>query len=272
MLTQLSIPTSCLTETWFIPATGTKTPEAGLGNSNDPSCWPGPTRNPGSAISPAICPSGYTSACDINPESRKDASETMWACCPSNFVCDGGVYSCIRSLSDSTPRTYFLTTTNDAGGITTTPLVIRAVNAHSVRVAFHSSDIIDESPITTGPSLPTATPPPTASSPLLTSTSSVNSSATNPNGLSAGGLIGIGVASAFGAIFLLSAVFRLVWRRHRDGQQKQQPPTTTISSSQSTKRYTELFSMSRPSELGIPQPVHELDSRAPNNSTFTHGP
>ncbi|KAF2967529.1 hypothetical protein GQX73_g6030 [Xylaria multiplex] len=159
MLTQLSIPTSCLTETWLDPATESRSPGAVLGNPNDPSCWPGPTRNPGSAISPAICPSGYTSACDINPESRRDASETMWACCPSNFICDGGLYSCWRGFSASARGTYFLTATNDAGATTTTPVVIGGVNAHSVRVAFHSSDIIDESPITTGSSPPAATPP-----------------------------------------------------------------------------------------------------------------
>ncbi|KAH8156085.1 hypothetical protein CIB48_g12162 [Xylaria polymorpha] len=257
MLTELSIPTSCLTETWVISASGTNSAGASLGNSADPKCWPG-TRNLGTIISPAICPSGYTSACDIDPQSRGDASETLWACCPRRF-------------NDNVPRTYFLTDTNNLGEITTTPVVVGGVNAHSVRVAFHSSDLADLFPSTTDLPPPNATPAPTATSSLSTSTSSVTGGATDSKSLPAGGLVGIGVASALGAVLLLSGAFWLVRRRNRDKQ------STIRSSSKSPKKYVELFSIPRPSELSAVRNVHELDSGAPNNnnntnSIFTGGP
>ncbi|KAI0442302.1 hypothetical protein F4803DRAFT_519599 [Xylaria telfairii] len=264
MLTELSIPTSCLTETWVISASGTNPVRAILGNSADPKCWPG-TRNLGTIISPAICPSGYTSACDIDPQSRGDASETLWACCPSNFVCDGGFFSCIRHLNDNAPRTYFLTDTNSLGETTTTPVVTDGVNAHSVRVAFHSSDLADLFPSTTDLPPPNATAAPTAISSLSTSTSSATGGATDSKSLPAGGLVGIGVASALGAVLLLSGAFWLVRRRHRNKQD---------SSSKSPKK---LFSMPRPLELSAVRNIHELDSETPNNANntnniFTVGP
>ncbi|KAI3327421.1 hypothetical protein F4824DRAFT_95433 [Ustulina deusta] len=258
MLTELSIPTSCLTETWLLPAHATAPAGAVLGNPADSKCWAG-TQNPGTIISPAICPSGYTSACDIDPQSRRDASETVWACCPSDFTCDGGTYSCNRNFNDKASRTYFLTGTNNLGETTTTPVVVGGVNAHSVRVAFHSSDILDRS--TTDSSRPTSTPVPIGTPSLSTPAPSVTSPVPNSESISAGGFVGIGVASGLGAVLLLSGLFWLVRRWRRNKQH------TTGSRFKPARKYAELFSISQPSELTAARTnVYELDSREPNNN------
>ncbi|KAI0469473.1 hypothetical protein F4859DRAFT_486767 [Xylaria cf. heliscus] len=276
MLTELSIPASCLEETWFIRATGTRTSGGVLGNPADPNCWPG-TRSLGTVISPAICPSGYTQACKIDPLSRGDASETLWACCPSNFACDPGTYSCVKHIA---PQTCRVTDVNNRGAITVTSVVLSRVNAHSVRVAFHSSDVAGQSISSTGSSGPTAAPSPTETSSLSTSISSATPQGSNADRFPAAGWIGIGVASALGVVFVILGIFWLVRRRHRNTQQHQQDkPAMAISSPKPVKNYAEIFSISRPSELNAVPGVYELESKArnenknkDNNNTLTPEP
>ncbi|KAJ2995898.1 hypothetical protein NUW58_g1144 [Xylaria curta] len=278
MLSELSLPASCLTETWLVPATGTGKVRGVLGNTADPKCWPGGL---GTTISPAICPSGYTRACDIASTSRADASETLWACCPSGFTCDGGDFSCYRPYNREPAQTYPVTYSNNLGQVTTTSLEMGGLNAHSVRVAFHSSDIRNQFP--PGASLP----PPTATSSIATSVSSATPQVTSATpqvtssqSLSAGGFVGIGVGSALGAVLLISGVAWLVRRRHyrnrqQEQEQQQQQPGTSEYPSNPEKTHAELLSISQPSELTAAQRVYELDSRVHSNndniSSYTHG-
>ncbi|TGJ82739.1 hypothetical protein E0Z10_g6032 [Xylaria hypoxylon] len=209
MLTTISLAPSCLTETWLSSSVGATTqPGVVLGKPHDPNCWPG-NRDLTTTISPAICPYGYTSACDIVDASRRDDTETVWACCPSHFWCDGGIFSCVKSLVEGSTNTYTAIDTDIFGNTITTQIMkTDGINAHSIRVAFHSSDILDHLSPTSGPSLSNPTPARTLTSPFPTASSEPAPTAPNPEVWPAGAWVGIGVGVTIGAIILLSSV---VW-------------------------------------------------------------
>ncbi|KAI1485702.1 hypothetical protein F5X96DRAFT_658384 [Biscogniauxia mediterranea] len=178
MSTTLSIPPSCLTEIWLVE--GAQPTDFGvvLGNPNDDNCWPG-TRDLSTTFSPALCPSGYTIACNASPTR---ASETAWACCPSGFICDGGTFSCLSNPGMTTE--YSATMVDRAGNTVVTSWVgSDGVNAHSVRVAFRASDVVV---------LATA------------SSSSSPSTTTSTAGLSPGATAGLGVGVGIAAFLLLA--------------------------------------------------------------------
>ncbi|KAI8963366.1 hypothetical protein F5Y11DRAFT_346535 [Daldinia sp. FL1419] len=205
MLTSLAIPTSCVTDLW-VTSSGTNT-GVFLGNPYDSSCWPG-DRNLSTTISPAFCPVGYTSACNASP--ANDESETVWACCPTGFSCDPGFYSCISGGQIS--NTYIVTGIDRAGNTLTSKLATNGgVNAHSIRVAFHSSDLF--APSTTASS---SIPSSMASSTIPLSTSPNDSDESDSGGLSSGAKIGIGIGVGLGGLLLFLAFGFLAWRRYRD--------------------------------------------------------
>ncbi|KAI1656393.1 hypothetical protein F4813DRAFT_364225 [Daldinia decipiens] len=184
MLTTLALEPSCLTQLWVSSNGGTDSALV-LGNPHDTGCWPA-GRDLATTISPAICPSGYVSACDITSSHSTD--ETVWACCPTQFSCDGGYYSCVSGLKPGDTRVYTVTDTDRLGNTFTTTLSgDGGVNAHSIKVAFHSSDII------------------------ATSTSTPGDSAN----LSTGAAGGVGVGVGIGVFLLCSGVSWLVLRRYR---------------------------------------------------------
>ncbi|OTB12957.1 hypothetical protein K445DRAFT_25082 [Daldinia sp. EC12] len=204
MLTSLAIPTSCVTDVW-VTSTGTDT-GVFLGNPYDPSCWPG-DRDLSTTISPAFCPAGYTSACNASPSN--DASETVWACCPTGFSCDPGFFSCISGGQQS--KTYIVTARDRAGNTLTSTLETNGgVNAHSIRVAFHSSDLF-ASPTST--SFSTSA---TSSPPFPTSTSPSDADSSDSGNLSAGAKIGIGIGVGLGGLILFLVLGWLAWRRYRN--------------------------------------------------------
>ncbi|KAI1373847.1 hypothetical protein F4677DRAFT_428434 [Hypoxylon crocopeplum] len=199
MLTTIAIASSCLTQTWVSSSTGT-TSAIGIGEPHHPSCWPG-TRDLSTTISPAICPVGYVSAC--NAGSPRDASETVWACCPSGFHCDPGYYSCISDATSGASKTYTVTDTDILGNtITRQWITDGGINAHSVRVAFHSSDLIAP-----------ASPTPTASSPSADPNNNNNNH--DAGNLPTGAIAGIGVGAGIGSFILLLGVAWVVWKRYR---------------------------------------------------------
>ncbi|KAI0914359.1 hypothetical protein F4823DRAFT_558055 [Ustulina deusta] len=236
MLTAVSVAPSCLSETWLMSAT-----HVVLGKPGDPNCWPG-TRDLATAttISPALCPDGYTSACDISDATR-DQSETVWACCPRNFYCDGGTWSCLADTGRQT-KTYTLTTTDALGRSGQTIVTTdRGINAHSIRVAFHASDILNQlsptSSTTSSNTQPVQTgitiyPTPTASGPADSSS----------DGLPSGSGIGIGFAIGIGASAVLVAIVWLVRRQRKSKQQVRGPPDR----------------------------VYELETKAPNTKAAAH--
>ncbi|KAI0594791.1 hypothetical protein F4775DRAFT_572470 [Biscogniauxia sp. FL1348] len=191
MSTTLSIPPSCLTEIWLVQ--GTEPTDVGvvLGNPDDESCWPG-TRDLSTTLSPALCPSGYTIACNASPTRT---SETAWACCPSGFICDGGTYSCLSN--QGLTAEYTATMVDRAGNTVVTPFVgTDGVNAHSIRVAFRASDVqlLGAAP-STAAAAPTPTPTEEAAGPL-----------------SPGATAGLGVGVGIGTFLLLSLVAWLAMR------------------------------------------------------------
>ncbi|GAP90728.1 hypothetical protein SAMD00023353_5200620 [Rosellinia necatrix] len=208
MLTDISISTSCLTETWLTTGAGATAGGLVLGNPRDTNCWPVNQNAITVTLSPAICPNGYSSACDIDSLSRADASETLWACCPIGFVCDGGVYSCVRRLGN-TQDAYFASDI-DASGNTITKNVAATldVNAHSIRVAFHSSDILGQAA--------TATPAGTSATTLPTSTEPVEPITPGAQVLPPGAWVGVGIGSTAGAVLLIAAILWLVRRQRRN--------------------------------------------------------
>ncbi|KAI0419828.1 hypothetical protein F5X98DRAFT_59845 [Xylaria grammica] len=266
MLTTVSLASSCVTQTWL-----SWSPEVGraaivLGNPHDPNCWPG-TRDLGITISPALCPDGYTSACDIT-NARRDASETVWACCPSNFWCDWGFWSCVNDHTNGVNRTYTVTDTDAFGNTITTQAVgDGGVNAHSIRVAFHLSDLL--TPTSDPPSPTTITSIPSAASPrpltlsFPTSTSEPTPPARSAEGVPPGAWAGIGVGVTAGATILLSGV---VWLLRRKFGKRQQSPgqqdNTGFPREPCTNNAQEIDSVMRPAELNGYPGLYELEAKA----------
>ncbi|KAI0103286.1 hypothetical protein GGR51DRAFT_524475 [Nemania sp. FL0031] len=260
MLSTISIATSCLTETWYTTE-GTTKRDIILGNPDDPNCWL-VNRDLTTTISPAICPYGYTSACDISNGSRRDPSETVWACCPSQFSCDAGRWSCAKNIGAS--LTYILNTTNIFGDTITTQLVGGAINAHSIRVAFHSSDILDQFTSTTDSVINSIS---TSSTP--TSTSSNSPIVPDRETLPTGAWIGIGIAITIGAVIIASSIFVLVRRRHGNKQQPLTGIQEVIAHPPEPKHNsaTEIFSIVQPSELNGARGLYELDVNRLDNTS-----
>ncbi|KAI0814219.1 hypothetical protein GGR55DRAFT_500187 [Xylaria sp. FL0064] len=272
MLTTLSIAASCLTETWLMSVpTGTDMIQRSaivLGKPDDPNCWPG-TRDLTTTISPAICPSGYVSACDITDASRRDQSETVWACCPSGFHCDGGTWSCLAKTTNTYTVTYL-----DFQGKTTTSVTSwdSGANAHSVRVAFHSSDILN--PVSpTSSSSSSNTDPTQASTSILTTPTSNRPLDSHSGSLSAGAGIGIGVAIAVGAFGLLAGIVWLARRQRRMKQQLLDQQEDTPLPQQSKPNYaSETLQTVRPAELFDLSGVHELETEPPHTGSAAGRP
>ncbi|KAI0460571.1 hypothetical protein F5B21DRAFT_452325, partial [Xylaria acuta] len=266
MLTTLSIPTSCVTETWLSWESEASRAALVLGNPHDTNCWPG-NRDLATTISPAICPEGYRSACDIDSASRRDESETAWACCPGKFRCDGGTWSCVVDNTPRVTKTYAVTDVDFFGNtIITQVMSDSGINAHSIRVAFHSSDILNQVSSTTDPVRSTEARAPTLTTSLSTPTSVAESpTAQNPTTLPAGALIGIGIGGTVSVIFVISCIAWLVRRQYKRKQQFPAPG----SSEPNKPSFPEIQSIIRPTELSTTSDVHELDTRAPNTALVT---
>ncbi|KAI5917860.1 hypothetical protein F4810DRAFT_694592 [Camillea tinctor] len=231
--TTLSIPTSCLTEIWITQA-DTSGANTGLvlGNPDDPDCWPG-TRSLSTTFSPALCPYGYTSACDATPAR---AGETAWACCPSFFSCDGGAWSCLSGRTESSTVPYDATMIDRVGNtITTTFLGTEGVNAHSIRVAFQSSDLVIAGATPTAPTTATSTPTPGIAPPL------------SP-GATAG--LGVGVGVGTFALLSLAAWTALGVRRRRIRERGN-------AQIQNAQMHQEVYR----EEMDAPSGLHELNTK-----------
>ncbi|KAI0973794.1 hypothetical protein F4678DRAFT_410359 [Xylaria arbuscula] len=267
MLTTIPIAASCLTETWLMSVPGGSA--IVLGKPDDPDCWPG-TRDLTTTISPAICPSGYSSACDITDASRRDESETIWACCPTGFHCDDGTWSCLAEPTNTYTVTYL-----DFQGKTTTSLTTwdGGVNAHSVRIALHSSDLLN--PVSSTIFSSDSNIPAQTSTSLPTPTSIITPSSA-AEGLPAGAWVGIGIAIAAGAFGLIASIAWLIRRKRRKSNQQlssQQPQDVTQLPQQSNPNYTrEALTAVHPVEMGGASGAHELETKSPNASLAHRGP
>ncbi|KAI0532641.1 hypothetical protein GGR58DRAFT_160262 [Xylaria digitata] len=305
MLTSISIASSCITQTWLSWDLDVNRAAIVLGNPHDSNCWPG-NQDLDTTITPAVCPNGYTSACDITDASRRDRSETIWACCPSQYQCDDGFWKCINDHTPGVMMTLIVTDTDTLGNITTpTTLWASGVNAHSVRVAFHSSDLESSSSPTSESStpsvtrtttilgVPSATPARTLTSPFPTSTSESASAVPNSESLAPGAWAGIGVGSGLGVIILVLGIVWLVRRKSRERRQQLSGPQdasqgATEPSSETRIDYVhEIYSATQTPELkttpgpyeraelnAAPGP-YELESRGANtasiNGRYTSG-
>ncbi|KAI0156591.1 hypothetical protein GGR57DRAFT_85606 [Xylariaceae sp. FL1272] len=240
MFTSVSLPTSCLTDLWLGRDGGLV-----LGNPYG-DCWPG-TRDLSTTISPATCPSGYTSVYDATP--TQDSLEIVWACCPIGYRSDGGVYSC---TSDATDTTLKAKTYDSEGNVVITTVTLdptdftkQGPNAHSIRVAFHSSDLATTTTISTSMSSDTSRAtssrsPSVASQTQTTATSTPTPTNTSDKGLSAGANAGIGVGAAVGAFLAFSVIAWLIRRKlrarkqqHHEAARNHPTPVWELSSEQS---------------------------------------
>ncbi|KAI3324463.1 hypothetical protein HD806DRAFT_492676 [Xylariaceae sp. AK1471] len=205
MLDPVFLAPSCLSETWVSSGADGSTPLV-LGNPSDTSCWPG-NRNPHTTFSSTICPPGYRSACDGKPTDRQ---QTVWACCPNGFDCDGGTFSCILHGHTKDINTITVNDYDRLGNRIMTQHTGDEVEAHPITIAFYSSDI----------KIPTTSSPlSTTTSPKMTSSLSMPTSSTIPANasriLTTGASIGIGVVIGVTALSIVLAVGWWVRRQHR---------------------------------------------------------
>ncbi|KAI1110420.1 hypothetical protein F5Y14DRAFT_362465 [Nemania sp. NC0429] len=222
MFTVLSFPSVC-SQIW---ATTNAEGNTGLlyGNPSNPDCWPGTRNTNTTTITPAVCPPGYYSAGNAIPAT--DASETVWACCPLGYTTDGGVLSC--TSGDKITYTAFAT---DSDGSTITTLVYtQGVNAHSIRVAFHSSDFSTPTSSTSSTPIPSASTRSTVTEISNTSSPSPSpiSISQNQGGPSFGAGIGIGVVIG---VISTSILFGIAWFRRTGAKRRMKQPAELEASS-----------------------------------------
>ncbi|KAI1817046.1 hypothetical protein GGS20DRAFT_121838 [Poronia punctata] len=225
LTTAISLATSCLTETWLsTPPSGIGLPGIVLGNPHDPNCWPYDDKKLATTFSPAICPFGYASACDSGPHAP---SETAWACCPGGFSCDGGIWQCVLDPNPGGYKTYTVTDLDILGNtITTQTIATGGLNAHSIKVAFHSSDIMNQVTSMTTSMTRSSTGSSTratqaTSSSLPLQTADTTYAAQDSDDWPKEAWIAIGAAMALAIMVLLSGIICLVRRR------KKAPPPPT---------------------------------------------
>lgn len=235
----------------------------GLWDPSDRDCWPG--NHPlSTTFSPAICPSGYTSACEPEGVTRRDESETVWACCPSGgFTCDHGVYSCCKTLSQDEGHYTLVIGTDNAGRKATTTVTTGVViNVHSVRVAFHSSDILGQVATMVDSPTPGATPAPTPTRPLSAPTSTTPTgtpSIQKAQALPASAWVSVGVGSTVGAILLFSG---LIWSLRRYYRDKKRNAAVELPPGDRQSWTPKFFTRKPASELNAAPSLYELDTRA----------
>ncbi|KAI0181573.1 hypothetical protein GGR52DRAFT_567792 [Hypoxylon sp. FL1284] len=270
MLTSSALATSCLSEMWVTGATNLV-----IGNPYDPLCAIfRAERSVTSTLSPAICPEGLVSACNASP--ARDASETVWACCPTGWRCDGGVFSCTSDVPEGVTNTYTVTDIDTFGNTVTRQLIATAgLDIHSIRVAFHSSDLVAGPSPTASSASATSEPPATSVPTTATSPSSAaaaTAAAASWSGLSAGATAGIGIAVGISIFLLLSAIAWFRWRSYRKKQQLDGGggqvvlPTSQVDVSYG-QSYNQSYSQSRHppadiyyNERALPQPpLNEMD-------------
>ncbi|KAK9783845.1 hypothetical protein AB5N19_14399 [Seiridium cardinale] len=272
MLSSISVATTCLKQFWFEEGGGPV-----LGNPNDTACWPLALHV---TASPAICPDGYHAAC--NPVTTL-TSQKLDYCCPNGYFCDGGIYSCSSKVGSLTTANG--TSVNSNGETIVKLISFSGVNANSVAVKYADSDTMFtvSQTATSGTDSTGATPLPTTSLPLTTSTASTTSNTSGPTtvphsameqtgGLSAGAKAGIGVGVGIAVLLLLGLLAFFHFRNRATsqnqtgpGQRPQQQDLSIAADFQGSYRqqpYQEGQYSSQIQELAITAPaINELDGK-----------
>ncbi|KAI1743883.1 hypothetical protein F4680DRAFT_444579 [Xylaria scruposa] len=148
----------------------------------------------------------------------------------------------------------------DASGntITTQVMLEHGINAHSVRVAFHSSDILGQFSFTNTIEAPT----PKFTTSLSTPTSEVGSStAHSMETWPTGAWIGVGAGSTVGVILLLSSIVWLIRRQYYKKQQFRSLPDTPIPPEPDKPYVPEIHSITRLTELNGAPGLYELGTK-----------
>ncbi|KAI1177309.1 hypothetical protein F4777DRAFT_212259 [Nemania sp. FL0916] len=208
MFTTLAFPDSCRSQTWVTSSKTGTTIGTGFFYGNPYTagdCWPAGADAPNTTITPAICPSGYSSVKDETP--KADPEETVWACCPINYSWDRGFFSCHYSVG----AFIFAFATDGNGNTIRENIDADGVNAHSVRVAFHSSDFQSMSSSSTTSESGPSTSTPTSSLPAPSSNPDSQGGSPLPTGVG----IGIGVTIGAFSVIILLGIGWILRRRSR---------------------------------------------------------
>jgi hypothetical protein len=172
----------------------------------------------------------------------------------SNFRCDTGKWSCVSNDNSGAVKTYTVTDLDTLGNT-----VIREVmqtdglNAHSIKVTFRSSDILNQVALMTRSLYSITGASQTATSSLPMATSSTASVRESPANSSKGAWVGVGIGATLGTMLLLLGVFYVVRIRPRKDQQpeidvQEQPPPpppkpgrTPVTQVHTTTRVGEMY-------------------------------
>ncbi|KAI0443959.1 hypothetical protein F4803DRAFT_561300 [Xylaria telfairii] len=206
------------------------------------SCYPSSyTANSKQYYSPALCPTGFTSACESH-NSVGTMDETVVRCCPtqSKFVCRTQVtydweetLGCVNPQDPATTTTWTVSQVSDGQtSLTTYTSAIGGVNAYQIQVGFQSTDFASST--TTKTVSTTASISHRISSTAKSTTTKASSGSSSSHGgsstkrkkskLSGGATAGIVIGALVGVIVLVALVWLKV-RKTRQQQAEDEPDT-----------------------------------------------
>ncbi|KAI1327698.1 hypothetical protein F5Y16DRAFT_398987 [Xylariaceae sp. FL0255] len=188
-------------------------------------CYPsGYAANTAQYYSPALCPTGFTSACQSLNQAG-DVTETVVKCCPTqyNLQCntDSASYPWQSTLGCTNPVNSASTTawtvqqvSDSATDVTTSNGYIGGINAYSIEVRHQSSDFMSTSTTTTATESSSSTLTGGGTSNSGGSQSSSDRASNNKySGLSTGAIAGIAIGVALVAIIAIGGAIALMLKK-----------------------------------------------------------
>ncbi|KAI8627648.1 hypothetical protein F5Y19DRAFT_160819 [Xylariaceae sp. FL1651] len=208
------------------------------------SCYPSSyTANTQQFYSPALCPTGFTSACKALNRIGT-VQETILTCCPTQaeYVCQTTnnyewekTLGCVFHQISGARTTWTVSEVSDAHtSLVTSEGTAGGLNAYSIQVRYQSTDFVSSTSSSSSSSSTKSDTNSKTSVPSATNTQ-INSSSSNNNNngngktnhksngsLSAGAAAGIAIAAFAALLIAVAGIWFLVRKRKQQQQQQQQ--------------------------------------------------